>query len=128
MSVAETNKDAPANAKPAYKLPVLWPIHPSAYGPTNPPKLPTEVINAIPEAAEIPARNSFGSDQKGPLKLEIPIATNDQSVIESKEELVVPSDIRAMPPTIKGIAAWYRRSSLRSELRETRIIAITAAR
>ena len=66
MSVTKTNKHAPVNAKPLYKLLVLWPIHPTAYGPTNPPRLTNVVISAIPEAAEDPVRNSLGKAQKGP--------------------------------------------------------------
>jgi len=52
---------------------------------------------------------------------------NDQSVIESKGAVVAPSNTRAMPPTMAGIAAWYRRSSLRSDLRDTPLIAVSPA-
>ena len=60
------NKESPATARPPYKLPVLSLIAPIAYGPTNPPRLAMEVINAIPEAAEYPVRNSPGIVQKAP--------------------------------------------------------------
>src|SRR6266852_778391 len=52
----------------------------------------------------------------------MPIAINDKRAIEKKGELVVPSNNSAIPPTTAGMAAWYRRSSFRSELRETRTI------
>src|SRR5215467_9958564 len=103
-------------------------VIPTTDGPTKPPSDPIELINAIPDAAEVPVRNSFGSDQNGPKKPSIPIAASDQRVIESNGESVVPSEIKAMPPTNRGIAAWYRRSNLQSELRETRIIANKPAR
>ncbi len=67
--MADTSTETPAKARPPYKLPVLWRIKPTAYGPTNPPRMPTEVINAMPEAAENPVRNSLGNDHKGPSKL-----------------------------------------------------------
>ena len=68
-SVADTTKEIPATARPPYKLSVLSLIAPIAKGPTNPPRLPIEVINAMPEAAEYPVRNSQGIVQKGPIKL-----------------------------------------------------------
>ena len=40
-----------------------------ADGPTNPPRPPTELIKAIPEAAENPTRNLLGIEKKGPKKL-----------------------------------------------------------
>jgi len=49
--VADISTETPAKARPPYKL------KPTAYGPTNPPRMPTEVINAMPEAAENPVRN-----------------------------------------------------------------------
>src|ERR1017187_3799900 len=96
--------------------------------PTNPPKFPIEAIKAMPEAAENPVRNSLGSDQKGPKKLYVPIATNEKRTMDPKREFVAPSKNMAIPATSVGIAAWNRRSSLLSELRETRIIAIKPAR
>src|SRR5215471_5194595 len=68
-SIADTNKESPATAKPPYKLPLLSLIAPIANGPANPPRLAMEVINAMPEAAEYPVRNSLGIVQKGPKKL-----------------------------------------------------------
>src|SRR5215510_12872487 len=101
---------------------------PTRYGPTNPPSEPIEVINAMPEAAAVPERKSLGSDQKGPWKPKYPIPANVQSMIDSNGDVVVPSRIRAVPPTSTETAAWYRRSILRSELREMRIITTNPAR
>ena len=68
-SVADTKSETPAKVKPPYKLPVLWLIAPIAYGPAKPARFTTELIKAIPEAAEMPVRNSLGRDQKGAQKL-----------------------------------------------------------
>jgi TolB-like protein/Tfp pilus assembly protein PilF len=46
-----------------------------------------------------------------------------KSRMEIKGERVAPSDTKAIPARIPGIAAWYFRSRFWSELRETRIIA-----
>src|SRR6266699_1810947 len=62
INVAETNNEAPATAKPPYKLPVFWLIHPVAYGPANPPRFASELTRAIPEAAANPVRKSPGSE------------------------------------------------------------------
>jgi hypothetical protein len=68
-SSADMNYEIPAKTSPPRKLPVILLIAPIAYGPTNPPRFPRELINAIPAAAENPAKNSLGSDKKGPNKL-----------------------------------------------------------
>jgi len=65
-SVADMNNEAPTPAKAERILPVLEAIAPIAYGPANAPRFPTELIKAIPAAAENPVRNSLGIDQKGP--------------------------------------------------------------
>jgi len=99
-------------------------IAPIAKGPTRPPRFPKQLIRAIPIAAEEPARNSFGSDQKGPHKLKMPEATRHHRMTERKIDLdvVVPTRLNDAAEIINGMAAWYRRSDLRSELRPTRII------
>src|SRR5712692_3509241 len=61
-SVAQTNKETPAKAKPPCKLPVLSRIHPIAYGPADPPRFATEQTKAIPAAAADPVKNSLGSE------------------------------------------------------------------
>jgi len=65
-SVADMNNETPTPAKPERIFPVLAAIAPIAYGPANAPRFPTELIKAIPAAAENPVRNSLGIDQKGP--------------------------------------------------------------
>jgi hypothetical protein len=40
---------------------------PTNVGPKNPPRLPSELIHAMPAAAAPPVRNIVGIDQNGPL-------------------------------------------------------------
>src|SRR6266436_5799860 len=64
--------DTPANARPPSRLPVFWPINPTTADPVNPPRFTTELIKAMPLAAENPAKNSPGIDQKGLRELQFP--------------------------------------------------------
>jgi hypothetical protein len=68
-SAADTKHATPATARPLYKFPVLRLIMPTAYGPAKPPRFATDVINAMPDAAANPARNSLGDAKYGPKKL-----------------------------------------------------------
>src|SRR5215469_5763528 len=79
ISIADANSETPANTSPPRKLPVRWLIAPIVYGPTKLPRLPTELIRAIPAAAENPVKNSLGSAQKGAYRQFIPAATKHQS-------------------------------------------------
>src|ERR1700676_4389372 len=58
----------------------------------------------------------------------MPEAISARRATEKNGEGVVPSNSRAVPETGAGITIWYRRSSLRSELRDTRIIARSPTR
>jgi len=40
-------------------------MNPTMDGPKNPPRFPTELMNAIPLAADNPVKNSLGIAQKG---------------------------------------------------------------
>src|SRR5580765_1169091 len=86
------------------------------YGPTNPPRLPAELINAIAAAAAGPLRNAVGSAQNGD--------GNEYSAIVATENapiaraICLPAAIlsdRATPTMNSGTAAWRRRSPVRSE-------------
>src|SRR5437773_564736 len=52
---------------PNSKPPVLSLIFPIIIGPKNPPRLPTELMNAIPPAEAVPLRKLVASAQKGAL-------------------------------------------------------------
>src|SRR5215469_6949460 len=72
--VADRNNGTAAMAKPAYRFPVFKAIAPIMGGPTNWLRFATELIKAMPAAAENPVRNSQGNAQKGPKKLRAPTA------------------------------------------------------
>src|SRR5215831_807849 len=118
------NQATPAEMSPPRKLPVVLMMAPMAWVPTKPPRFPKQLIKAIPAAAEYPVKNSLGSAQKGPNRLKPPDATKHQSATARKTEpgASSPSSTNAVAATMSGTAAWYRRSSFRSELRPTKII------
>src|SRR5215469_11661242 len=61
---------ARANAidnKPPRNVPVAFRITPITHGPANPPRLPTELISAMPTAAAVPLKILVGIAQKGPI-------------------------------------------------------------
>ena len=65
ISIADASNETPANKRPPRKLPICLLIAPIAKGPTKPPRVPMELISAIPAAAENAVKNSLGNDQKG---------------------------------------------------------------
>src|SRR5215471_5489971 len=58
----------------------------------------------------------------------MPDAASDNRAMEKNGEFARPNKSKAIPPTNAGIAIWYRRSSLRSELPETNSIAARPTR
>jgi len=101
------NQEMPAKTRPPWKLPVALLIAHIAYGPINPPRFPTELMKAIPAAAEKPAKNSFGKDQMGLQAHWIPDTTRHQSatVIETDLVEVMLKAMNEIAPMIKGMAA-----------------------
>src|SRR5262249_5471792 len=62
-SNAATSMEHPAKARPPCSVPVFSVMNPTMDGPKNPPRFPTELMNAIPLAAENPVKNSLGMAQ-----------------------------------------------------------------
>jgi hypothetical protein len=122
------NTGTAARAKPAESVPDRSATKPTVKGPTKPAKFPTELMSAMPPAAEYPVRNSLGSAQKGLEQLKIPTANKHNRLTQRAREGVVPNSNNATVATNAGIATWYRRSSLRSELRATATIAANASK
>src|ERR1700730_7087475 len=60
------NKASPYN--PPAKLPVQSFIKPTYHGPKKPPRLPSELIQAMPAAKAAPVRNIGGMAKNGPLE------------------------------------------------------------
>src|SRR5712691_2622516 len=61
------------------KLPVASLRRPTAYGPTNPPRLPTALIQAIPAAAPERLNIAVGIAQNGPSVPQIPSAASESA-------------------------------------------------
>jgi len=64
--MAPMDRAAATALKPPSRLPVRVAIAPTADNEKYDPRLPTELMNASPDAAERPDRNSPGQAQKGP--------------------------------------------------------------
>src|ERR1035437_6110026 len=98
------------------------------YGPTNPPRLPTELINPILAAAAVPLRNTVGRDQNADGNAYNAIVANEKAAIATTR-LFPAHWLRARPtPTIRmGTAACHRRSPVLSECQAESSIAGTAA-
>ena len=68
----------------ANRLPVNPPVtsrtRPMRYGPANPPRFPSELINAIAPAAGVPVKNAVGSDQKTGIALKTPTAAPERAI------------------------------------------------
>ena len=101
------NHEMPAKTRPPWKLPVALLIAPIAYGPIKPPRFPTELMKAIPAAAEKPIKNSFGRDQMGLQAHWIPDTTRHHRATDKKTDLVeiVLNAMNEIPPMINGMAA-----------------------
>ena len=61
MMRAEASTSSPAEYEP-----LTWRSHPMTLGPTNPPRLPIELMRAMPAAAAVPPRKIGGIAQKTP--------------------------------------------------------------
>ena len=54
------NNTAANISNPYFESPVLSTSTPTAYGEANPPRLPSELISAMPDAAAAPAKAAAG--------------------------------------------------------------------
>src|SRR6516165_3254774 len=98
------------------------------YGPTKPPRFETDVTSAMPAAAEKPVRNSVGVDIKTGKKVYAPIAIAEKRTTDDNGGRDAPRSSIPIPAKATDAAMWYRLSKLRSEWRDTRIIAISPRR
>src|ERR1700676_560399 len=107
---------ASKNARPGAKELVAVRKYPIKYGPANPPKFPTELMNPIDAAAADAVSSSVGSAQKLGMNAVVHAPT---TIIAAKLTGRFPrtSSVRpsAAPPKNKGKAVCHRRSPVRSE-------------
>src|SRR5439155_4383893 len=94
-------------------------IQPITYGPTNPPRFPTALINAMPPAAPVPRRNAVGSGQNGGVALYSPTAAKQSA---RKDIAGAPASALTVNPDAASHAlpaTCHRRSPVRSECAAT---------
>ena len=111
---------------PARLLPVRSDSAPVAYGAAKPPRLPNELISAIPPAAAAPVRNLGGSAQKMGRALKTPIAAMITGIITAIGWCRYSATGIAKPPTTSGMATCHTCSRVRSACRDHRNIATAA--
>src|SRR3954471_22221115 len=112
--------------RPPRKLPVISLIQPIIAGPAKPPRLPIELIVAIPAAAAEPDRNRVGMLHSGGFDELMPILTSvsvnrTDSTVPANPAITRPSDASKQAPTTCQV-----RSPVRSECRAHSTMATTA--
>src|SRR5579864_9378466 len=118
---------AATTSSPPRNCPVEVRTSPMMYGPKNPPRFPTELMNAIPAAAAVADRSEVGIAQNGPIIEKTPTTATLTNATAVAREVVPPASPIAMAPARAGTAACQRRSPERSELNPTNTIVIAAA-
>jgi hypothetical protein len=117
--MAVMSRTADSRYSPARASPVRSTSAPTAYGATNPPRLPNELIRAIPAAAAAPASAAFGSSQKGEMAEKMPMAHTQMATIAHTglacRRIAEPSS-PTEPSSIENVACPTR-SLVRSECR-----------
>src|SRR5439155_6842919 len=112
--------------RPRRKSPDAPCIQPITYGPTKPPRLPTELINPIPAAAPSPRRKAVGSDQNGGVALYKPIAPIASAASATSGASVNQLDPSPTAASAAHAATTRRRSPARSEYAAITIIPTAA--
>src|SRR5882672_10630934 len=86
------------------------------YGPTNPPRLPIELINAMLAAAAVPVRKIVGSAQNGGGNEYNAMVAIENAPMASARWFPAHTLIASATPTSRiGMAACHRRSPVLSE-------------
>src|ERR1051326_9193312 len=93
-------------------------------GPKKPPRLPSELIQAMPEAAAAPVRNIVDIDQNGPLVPYTPPAAIDIPTTDHHVPTVIPAMIRPAAESRHVQNRVQRRSPIRSDSQPQNTIAI----
>src|ERR1700761_5243498 len=89
---------------------------PTAVGPKKPPRLPIELIQAMPDAAAVPVRIIEGNVQNGPLLPYRPIVAIDMPTKAHAVPIVLPAMTRPIAATTQAQNRFQRRSPMRSEI------------
>src|SRR3954468_8008815 len=120
MSGTATTMQAPRTAPPAVLLPSQSVRPPSRYGPTKPPRLPTELTAASPAATPAPTRIEPGKLQNSDIDSRPPaLATVMHATVSHVLSANAALSARAAPPSAAAPAACQRFSLRRSARRAT---------
>src|ERR1700758_3017785 len=95
-------------------------------GPTKPPRLPIELMVAIPLAAAGPARNRVGMLHNGGFAALMPILTSTSAATTEATPTAVPANASPMAATRQAITTCHVRSLVRSECQDHKYMATTA--
>src|SRR5690349_14664631 len=95
-------------------------------GPTKPPRLPIELIAAMPLAAAGPDRKSVGMLHSGGLAALMPTLTSTKDVTTAAAVLEIPARARPAAAARQAMMTCHVRSFWRSECQDQRYMAITA--
>lgn len=104
-----------SNWRPPEKLPVRSLIAPIAYVSTNPERLPRELINAMPAAVAVGAKNLGAKVQKIVIAELTPKAETLNNASLSKGDPTNVDAARPIAANASGSRRWKRRSASRSE-------------
>src|SRR5258708_30359976 len=86
-------------------------------GPKKPPRLPIELIQAMPAASAPPLRNIGGMAKNGPFEPYKPIAAIDIPTSAHQVPMVMPAMTSPTAENTQPINRIQRRSFMRSEMR-----------
>src|SRR5436190_7529246 len=114
--------------RPPMNEPVSFSTVPSTYGPMNPPRFPTELMNPMLPAAAVPPRNKLGSDQNaGRYALNPAYDTMNPKTVRARLPRLAITITSPTAAAAIGTAVWNQRSFDRSELQPTPSCPITAS-
>src|SRR5205814_51360 len=98
-SAAATNRNPASAARPVVKEPVRSTRLPITIGPTNPPDVPIELMNASPPASASPVRKRIGIVKKMPRAALMPASDSVRNAIDSQKLPVRIAPTRPTPPS-----------------------------
>src|SRR3984893_2282783 len=126
VRTADKTSNAATKNNPPWKLPVISLIQPIIAGPTKPPRLPIELMVAIPAAAAEPDRNMVGMLHSGGLAALMPMLTRVSAATTDTTEVAAPASIRPAEAAMQAATTCHVRSPVRSEWRAQSTMATTA--
>src|SRR6267142_5635637 len=94
VRTADRTSNAATKNNPPWKLPVISLIQPIIAGPTKPPRLPIELMVAIPAAAAEPDRNIVGMLHSGGFAELMPTLTSVSAATTEITDVAEPASIR----------------------------------